>query len=110
MDSSIELCKANGEPSSIDWEYHRTSNIMDFYRAERLRVLSMRRQSIAAESVASLDSRLNVPMDDKMEIVNDENIPLERCKIPEVTRTGCKRIAQSMPPLLISNRKRAKFS
>uniref|UniRef100_A0A0K0DHQ7 Uncharacterized protein n=1 Tax=Angiostrongylus cantonensis TaxID=6313 RepID=A0A0K0DHQ7_ANGCA len=79
MDSSAEFCGAHAEPS-IDCREYRTSSLMDFYRAERIRVLSMW-HGLSEESTASADSRVNASMDDEMEIVNDENVPLEKSSV-----------------------------
>ncbi|VDM63111.1 unnamed protein product [Angiostrongylus costaricensis] len=81
MDSSAEFCGARAEPS-IDCREYRASSLMDFYRAERIRVLFMR-QGLSVESTASADSRVNASMDDEMEIVNDENVFLERSSVSD---------------------------
>ncbi|KAK6045363.1 hypothetical protein COOONC_17131, partial [Cooperia oncophora] len=73
-----------------------TSSIMDFYKAERNRVLWLREQNDTLTATAEAM---------EFEMMNDENTIDEADILVVQQRSGCKRPCQSDPPFLILNGK-----
>ncbi|KJH50554.1 hypothetical protein DICVIV_03320 [Dictyocaulus viviparus] len=99
-----ECCSSHGY-SDVDSMKHNEESIMEFYRAERIRVLSMRQPVLTPSKVSTtLKKEMRNSVEEKMEIVNDENLYLELSRT--ATKTSVlpyKRCAQSGSPLLNSN-------
>lgn len=85
--------------------YDASSNIMNFYKAERNRVLWLRGQRSYDDGEKQVTNDVM-----EMEIVNDENTPVSgNGSITAQPRSGCKRAATPDLSLLLSDSKRAKI-
>ncbi|RCN32123.1 hypothetical protein ANCCAN_22085 [Ancylostoma caninum] len=93
-------CDASGCGSSDS----SSSNIMNFYKAERLRVMRMRQQYSSPPSSIEVQKENSEAMD--VEVTNDENISSNNTFFAvRPHRLVCKRAALSSP-FLVSNVKR----
>ncbi|XGW09786.1 hypothetical protein V3C99_011783 [Haemonchus contortus] len=79
-------------------------DMMDFYKAERNRVLWLRQQNTDDDTAAATVENMD------LDVMSDENVADETCILTVLSKSGHKRRAQADLPILITNGKRAKVA